>query len=150
MPEYVVRSQGAKQVAVKFTRMGEAAVAARPAMEAVAILMMKALGMTFESQGRRGGGSWKRDTPEWLTRKLRNHLDPRIGHATLALRNSVSIPGAPHQDLLVTDTLVHLSSDLPYARTEQRHRPFVKFTIYDRMRMRDIIRDHLMTAFHAA
>lgn len=146
----VFKAQGAKAVSTKFTRMGEAAVTARPAMEAIALMMMKIIGQTFESQGRRGGGSWKRDSADWLARKQRLGLDTRIGHATLALRNSVSIPGAEHQQILVTDTLVHLSSDLPYAQTQQVHRPFVKFTIYDRYNMRQVVRDHLIEAFRLA
>lgn len=147
--EFFVRALGIKQVSTKFERMGVASVSAKPAMESVADLMFRIFGQVFESQGRRGGGSWKRDSAEWLLRKQRAGLDPRIGHASLALRRAMSIRGEANQRLEVTHTLVHLSTDLPYAATEQRHRPFVKFTKYDKAEMRRIVRDHLIGAFRA-
>lgn len=149
MPLFIVRAMGAKQVATKFERMGIAAVTARPAMETIADMMMRIIGIIFESQGRRGGGSWRRDSVEWLMRKQRLNLDPRIGHATGALRRSMSIRAAEHQILHVDDKMVNLSSDLPYAATQQRNRPFVKFTQRDRYAMRSVVRDYLIGAFRA-
>lgn len=146
---YTIRAYNAKQVATRFERMGLAAVSAKPAMETISEEIMRIFGQIFESQGRRGGGSWKRDSAEWLLRKQRMNLDPRIGHASLALRRSLTIPGDAHQIKDVTDTSVHVGTDLPYAATEQLHRPFVHFTVYDRMRMRMIVRNHLMRAFTA-
>ena len=139
-----------KTVAFRFQRMGAAAVRAKPAMEAIAAVMFRAYGMTFESQGRRGGGSWKRDSVEWLERKMRNNLDPRIGHATLALRRSMSVPGAAHQSLEIGNTFVHLSTDLPYAAVEQRERPFLRLLPGDKLAMRNIVRDYLLGTFRAA
>lgn len=147
--EFIIKAYNARQVATRFERMGFAAVAARPAMETVAEMMMRIFGTVFESQGRRGGGSWKQDSVKWLLEKQRNGLDPRIGHATLALRRSLSEPGAEHQILEITDTRVHLSTDLPYAGTEQRHRPFIKFTQRDKFAMRRVVRDYLIAAFKA-
>jgi phage gpG-like protein len=145
-----VAGHDGRRVAYKFQRMGEAAVMARPAMEAIAEIIFRATATQFESGGRRGGGSWKRDTPEWMARKLRNGLDPRIGHASLALRRAFSIPGAEHQELEIGSTFVHLSTDLPYAATEQRHRPFLRLLPGDRIAMRNVVRDYLIGAFRAA
>jgi phage gpG-like protein len=139
-----------KTVAFKFQRMGEAAVRARPAMEVIAGIMLRAYGMTFESQGRRGGGSWKRDSVEWLERKQRMNLDLRIGHATGALRRAMSVPGAAHQKLEIGNTFVHLSTDIPYAATEQRHRPFLRLLPGDKLQMRHAVRDYLIGTFKAA
>lgn len=147
--EYMIKALGIKQVNTKFERMGIASIDAKPAMETVADLMFKIFYQIFESQGRRGGGSWKRDSTEWLLRKQRAGLDPRIGHASLALRRAMSIRGEANQNLEVTHNLVHLSTDLPYAATEQRHRPFIKFTKRDKLEMRRIVRDFLMGAFRA-
>lgn len=145
--EYIARAMGYDIVALKFERMGMAAIEAKPAMEEVADLMLVAIGETFQSQGRRGGGSWRQDTDEWLKRKLRENLDPRIGHATLALRRAFSIRDAEHQELLVTHNSVLLNSDLPYADTEQRHRPFIKYTVNDLLKFRRTIHEWLMAAY---
>lgn len=147
--EYIVKAMGYKVVATKFERMGVAAIHAKPAMETSAGEMMRIMRLNFDSQGRRGGGSWRADTVEWLSRKVKAGLDPRIGHATKALRDSMSIPGAAHQILAITDTSVNLGSSLSYAGYMNRDRPFAKFTEGDRMRLRGIIRDYLMAAYRA-
>lgn len=144
---YTIRALNAKQVATRFERMGYAAVSAKPAMETIAEMMMRIFGAIFESQGRRGGGSWKFDTVEWLTRKQRMGLDPRINHATGALRRAMSEPGAEHQILLVGDTSVHLGTDLDYAQAVNRVRPFVKFRKQDKEAMRRVVRDYLVAAW---
>lgn len=146
----MVKALGIKRVSTKFERMGVAAVNAKPAMETIASLMFRIFEQTFKSGGRRGGGSWKRDTTEWLERKQRLGLSPNINHATLALRNAMSERGAPHQELEVTNTFVDLRTDLDYAAAVNRVRPFVKFTPYDKLEMRKIVRDYLIGAFKAA
>lgn len=147
--EYFVRALGIKQVNTKFERMGYAAVHAEPAMESVATLMMRIFAQIFNSQGRRGGGSWRRDTMEWLERKQRLGLDPRINHASQALRRSLTERGAEHQTLEITPFSVDLGTDLEYAAAVNRVRPFVKFGQRDRLEMRAVVRDYLMAAFKA-
>lgn len=147
---YIVRALGIKQVQTKFTRMAEARLYPKPALETVASLLMRVVGQTFESQGRRGGGSWRQLSTSWIAQKQRLGLDPRIGHATLALRHSMTERGDPNQILDVTDNMVNLGSSLPYAHTQQKHRPFVKLTAYDRRAARNIIRDYLIASFRNA
>jgi len=147
--QYILRAMGIKQAETRFKRMGVAAIAAKPAMEAVTNRLMRIVDQTFESEGRRGGGSWKQDTEEWLLRKQRNNLDPRIGHATLALRKSLTEIGAPHQIRRVEHNFAELGSSLPYAETQQRHRPFLKLTKADKIGLRTIIRDWLIEAWRA-
>jgi len=148
--KYTLEAFGIKEAITRFERMGVAAFAAEPAMEAILRRLMRIIGQTFESEGRRGGGSWKQDTEEWLLRKQRDNLDPRIGHATLALRNSVSVWGAEHQIRDVGPQHAKLGSNLEYADTSQRHRPFIKLTKADKAEMRVIVRDYLITAWRTA
>ena len=129
--------------------MAEARINAEPGLQLVATAMMGIIARTFESQGRRGGGSWRQDTPDWSTRKAREGLDPRIGHATLALRRSLTVRDDPAQILHVTNEMVNLSTVLPYAGAEQKNRPFIKFTYNDRRELRLIIRRYLLAAFHS-
>lgn len=144
---YSVKALGIKVAETRFERMGAAALNARPALEDVATLMMGIERAVFESEGRRGGGSWRQDSKEWLARKQRLGLDPRIGHATLALRRAMTVRGDENQILEVTDNTIVLGTDLPYARTQQRNRPFIKFTLADKQDMRVIMRDYLIGAF---
>lgn len=148
--QFFVEAMGIRQVETRFERMGAAAVSAEPAMELVLKDLYRIFDATFQSEGRRGGGSWAQDTDAWLKRKIGMGLDPRIGHATLALRDSMSKPDDPNQEVEISANFVRLASTLPYAATEQRHRPFVKLTRTDRERLRLIIRDYLAAAWKGA
>ena len=136
-----------KVVETKFAMMGNNAVNAKPALEKVADYMMEVMAKNFQSQGRRGGGSWKRISPGWRARKVRMGLDPRIGHATLALRKSMTKRDAPEQILSVGRTRVTLGSKLPYAKVQQRNRPYVYTLAEDRAEMVSIIRRHVLSAW---
>lgn len=136
-----------KVVETKFAMMGRNAVNAKPALEKVADYMMDVIDKNFKSQGRRGGGSWRRISPGWKARKMREGLDPRIGHATLALRKSMTKRDAPEQILTVGRTRVSLGTKLPYAATQQRNRPFVYTLAEDRAEMVSIIRRHVLSAW---
>lgn len=147
--QFFVEMQGTKQVSTKFARMAQSASNFTPAWEAVLTRLFAIEASTFDSQGRRGGGSWKADSPEWLARKMRDGLDPRINHATLALRNSMTVRDAPGQILHITPQALYFGSDLPYAGVSQENRPFVKLTAGDRVAIRNLIRDQLMAAWRS-
>lgn len=140
---------GTKTVSTQFTRMGESVLDASPALETIADLMMSIEEQVFNSQGRRGGGSWKQDTAEWLLRKQRMGLDPRINHATGELRDSVTVPDAYGQIKRIGRQSLWFGSDLPQAEPSQRNRPFIKFTVYDRQKMASILKDWLMVAWRS-
>lgn len=146
--KFFVEALGVKQVTTKFTRMSEARIDASPVMGTLGATMMEIIARIFESQGRRGGGSWKRDSPEWLSAKVRMGLDPRIGYATHALFDSVTNPDDENQILEITPQSVSLGSRLPYAEAQNRERPFTKFTPRDRLLMRTQVRNYLMAAWN--
>jgi phage gpG-like protein len=139
-----------EKVIAKMEAMGIAAEEARPAMLSIALIMMQALRKNFDAQGRRGGGSWKRDSDAWLARKISGGLDPRIGFATHKLVDSLSTPGAQGQRVEVTNTAARIISVISYAQTEEEHRPYIKWTLGDRREMAAAARRHIMDAFRAA
>lgn len=147
MTQFYVKVMNDKLVATKFERMGAAALDAKPAFARMAVLLFEIEEAVFESQGRRGGGAWADITAQWRERKVRNALDPRILHATHALRDSMTKPEAEGQILEITRNALVLGSSLPYAEAQNKKRPFNKLTPTDRVRMRNIIRDHLMAAW---
>jgi phage gpG-like protein len=144
---YFITIMGERQAITRFNRMGFAAISARPAMEKVAAEMMSIFDRIFSSEGRRGGGSWRQDSPEWLARKIQNGMDPRIMHASLALRNAFTTPESSHQILRITRQSVTLGTDLPYAAAADAERPIRKFTAQDRFMLRMIVRNHLLSAW---
>lgn len=148
--KFFFEAMGVTQASKRFERMGAAAINLSPAWVDILSLFFEIETATFESQGRRGGGSWKRDSPEWLARKLRKGLDPRINHATLALRRSMTEPGAPGQVIDIQPGYLKFGSSLPEAEPSQRERPFIKITPFDRLKMRTMIADHFVRAWETA
>jgi phage gpG-like protein len=147
--EFFLEVMGTKMVQTRFNRMGAAALSARPAFAQIAEYLFGIEVKTFEGQGRRGGGSWRRDTPEWLDRKIKMGQDPRINLASHALMESVTKPGATGQILKIRDQSLRLGSKLPYAAVSQKNRPFIKLLPGDRLAIRSIMRRHLMNAWAA-
>jgi phage gpG-like protein len=141
---------GDKRAEFMLVSMGRRAADVGPALESsVADLLRNIAGATFDSQGRRGGGSWARLKPATLRRKARMGQDPRIEHATGALRNSLT------KDAVIDTTRNSLSfgSNLPYAHAQSAGdpshnlpaRPLIKLTPYDRRRISGILLDYIVT-----
>jgi len=140
---------GAKAAETRFTRMAEAAINAEPAMLTVAAYLREVIATTFRSQGRRGGGSWKRDDPWWAMYKqtLPGYGgDPRIGFFTGDLYRSYTDEGGSGNILEIGPHHVNVGSDLEYAEAFNRLRP-IRLTAGDRLRIRTIIRDYLLNAW---
>lgn len=124
---------------------------AAPAFDEIAGMMMDIMGKVFDSQGRRGGGSWRKLTSDWLARKRHDGLDPRILHSTGALRESLTVRGADDQIVDISARNLVFGSQLPYA--ERQHygddhipaRPYVdRFTEKDVRRMKQVLAAHVV------
>lgn len=140
---------GAREAELRFTRMGEAAVNAQPGMLMVAEEIRQIIATTFRSQGRRGGGSWKRDSREWLARKVTLETyggDPRIGFFTGELYKSYTQPDARGNILDIGPGHVNVGSDLPWAEAFNEDRP-IRLTATDRTRLTKILRDYLIASW---
>lgn len=145
---YMVSVMGAKQASVDFRRAGDRVLDMRPAFEKVVVLLYRIFNATFDSQGRRGGGSWRMLSEEWLFRKVALGGDRRIGHFTHTLRDAMTERGDDHQNLIIRRQSMSLSTKgIPYAAKQQEERPFVKLTDADRAAMAGIVREHLRGAF---
>ena len=135
-----IRIFGVPEVKRQLFRGAAAAGNMKPVLEEVGLDMMYVIGLNFASQGRRGGGSWRQLTPEWLARKMAAGLSPEILVATGALHDSMTQPGDPDQFYQVTNRSIKLESRLPYAEAHQHGndhlpaRPFVHFMPSDRER----------------
>lgn len=155
---FTVKVVGLKE-AFQMIRGGKLAVSnMKPAMELVADDLLLAIEQNFESQGRRGGGSWKPDSTEWANRKAAAGLDPRILHATEALRDSMTVRGDPAMDLHITNKQIRLDSFLEYAAVQQYGggrsklpaRPYARFTQHDVDDWAHIVEEYLIKAMRVS
>jgi hypothetical protein len=145
---FAVTVIGEENIVRRMTNLQKRAMRAKPAMELVAAELFNYEDKLFNSEGRYQGGSWEYISDDWVARKLARGLDPRIMHATLALRDAMSIPGAPHQDFKVTNRDVILGTDLKYAHPADAKRPFSHIKPPTRRKMGFIIREWIAEAMH--
>ena len=152
-----VKIFGETVVANKFERMAKDAKNATPVFKEISKYLMQITETQFESQGRRGGGSWKHNTPKWTKRKIVKGWNPLILHQmhprSGSLRRSVTRPRTKGQVLVITNTSINFGSSLPYAGRHQYGygktpaRPFLKVTKGDSKKITQMLSDHLMQAW---
>jgi len=129
---------GFPAAARNFRKLGDDAVyELKDVMEDIVDDITEVMETTFNSEGRRGGGSWKRPGVAWAIKKARTAgADQRIGHFTRRLRRSLTYRGDPEM-LLNIDTragVIRFGSRVPYAAIQNQNRPFLRFTQGDRER----------------
>lgn len=149
---FEVKVFNGRVVETKFNRMGAKVKDARPAFRRIVDRLYAIEKAMFESGGRRGGGSWKRVSSEWMARKIREGRDLRTMHYTGDLRRSLTEPGAKYQVLRVGKTQLVFGTTRPGAEAHQHgrgvpRRPVIRLTKRDRAMFRDEIRKHLMTVW---
>lgn len=97
--------------------------------------IMRVIGATFSSQGRRYGGSWARLDPDTVREKARHNQGSRILIASERLKNSWTKLRSRNQNLMIDGSSITLESKLPYAEVHQKGddsmgipaRPYIAF-----------------------
>lgn len=142
-----LRAYGFRNYERKLFQVAENVDRPQKSFRHVADYLRHVLDQRFESQGRRGGGSWKKISHRWRERKVQLGLDPRILHATLRLRRSLT--QRQHADQIVTTTRRELvfGTIVPYAAKQDRTRPFMKLTPYDRRQLAQTITSEFVSPF---
>lgn len=138
-------------VASNLSKGAVAAVDTQVVMAAIVLDMIRASLALFNSQGRRGGGSWKRLKPETIQRKGSEIILVETG----ALRASLTELGAPFQILSVTNNSIEFGTSHPAAGIHQYGtrdgripaRPIIKFTPRDDVKWTNMITRHIMAPF---
>lgn len=108
---------GDRLVSRELLDIGGRGLDARPAFELIADDLLASETRRFNS---RGFGTWQPLAPSTIEQKARQRLDPRILHATGALRDSLTRRHAPHQELLIEPQFMVLGTTLDYARFHQQ------------------------------
>lgn len=140
-------------VALKLEKGAWVAENTQSAMDEIVLDMIRASLALFNSQGRRGGGSWKKLKPSTVARKGHEIILVETG----ALKKSLSEYDAPFQIHHVTNSTVEFGTEHPFAAIHQHGtrdgrlpaRPIIKFTARDDVKWNNIITRHLMKPFVA-
>jgi phage gpG-like protein len=143
---------GDAEVEASLTRGQEALMDMKPVLEVVADDMMRVVRATISSQGRRYGGSWHALNPQYLARKIKKGLDPRIMVATGKLLSAYGMRGSPFQRLRIFPDRLELGSNLDYPRfhetgtSKMSQRAFLEFYPQDRKRWADMVTSYVHEA----
>jgi hypothetical protein len=105
-------SYGDKLVSRELLDLGDRALDARPAFRLIAEDFRHFEEARFDT---RGYGTWRPLSPSTIREKARKGLDPRILHATGALRRSLTRRDAPDSYVRVFPNFMLFGSSVPYA-----------------------------------
>lgn len=163
--EFILVDFGTIEQQVKrFTKGASLAVETESVMTEILADMFTVEKNLFNSQGRRGGGSWAKLKPDTVKRKGNTTIyktsDAAAGYASGddALIKSLTEPDAPYQEAVVTRDTISFGTNHPHAAvlnfgSDSRGipaRPLIKFTDRDLDRWSDMIFAHLMAPFQTA
>lgn len=137
---------GDVQVKRKLLRIGDRAIHAKPAFEAIATVLMGIERAQFESEGRRSSGGWDELAPSTIEAKG----DSRILFESGALMASLSEDGDENMTNQATDDFLLFGSKLGYAGYHQtgtsrmpQRRP-LELRETDRVGITKILQTHIL------
>lgn len=159
-----ITEEGAGHVATLLKTGASQGRNTRVVMDKIVADMLRIEKLIFSSQGRRGGGGWRRLAPETQRRKGTNNILrtdlARPGYSRIdgapsvdTLYRSLTEVGAPYQILRVGRSNIVFGTTRPGAAEHQfggyrvPARPFMRFIPADQQRWLKIISDHLMRPF---
>lgn len=154
-----VKALGLQRVELKLSRMGKAAEMNLPVKRMILRDMRRIMKVTWESEGRRGGGSWTQESEDWSLRKAKMGRGNRgILVLTGRLRDSLIRQKHPDQIAEIIGNTIRFGTRVPYAGVHQKGdpkrnipaRPFFTFTKYDRLRWADMLGTYLIDTYKRA
>lgn len=142
---------GEKQFSREILRMGRNAGDMKPAFDEIHELFLKVERQQFSSQGGAYSGGWKPLAASTKAYKARAGLDPRILHATLRLRGSLTQEAHPDHVYRASADEMFVGTKVPYAGVHQnpktsplpRRRP-IEFSDAVRTDIVKILQRHLV------
>lgn len=133
--------RGDREAARTILNSGLRAADARVQLEMIANDYARMVEEHFDSEGRSSGQPWKPLSMSRVAQKARKGLDPRIMHATLDLRKSLTKRGAKGSIRTVRSTELIMGTRIPYAGYHDKpgsgsRLPRRKLVVVKRMRRR--------------
>lgn len=120
-----VEATGQLVVARQLLAMAGRVEDATPAMDAVIDGLYESAAKQFDTAGAYGGTPWPSNAPSTVERKALQGLDPRILHATLDLRDSLTKPGGANVAIARPDGVI-FDTTIDYARYLKERYPMVQ------------------------
>ncbi len=114
---------GEQQFSREILRVGRNAGDMRPAFNNVHDLLLDVEQAQFSTEGAAYSGGWRPLAASTVAYKARNNLDPRILHATLRLRNSLTQRSHPDHVYDVSSDDMFVGSRVEYGQFHQRGNP---------------------------
>jgi hypothetical protein len=154
MPGIDITVTGTERNARRIMAVGERALDYRPIFSVLSDDWDELVDEQFETEGRRSlPGGWRRLSESRIKQKAAQDLDPRIMHATLALRNSLTKKGArgsirrirPHLLLRGTSIFYAPYHHNPSSGSRLPRRPIYIFTNRDRAAWHDVMQDFIIS-----
>lgn len=105
---------GEKIISRRLLRLGERAVDATPAFEAIAGLFYRSEQQQFQSEGSWASGGWVPDMQATVDEKVRRGYSTMTLEETGDMMRSLTIPGSPHSQQRIGPDFVELVSTVPY------------------------------------
>lgn len=141
---------GEVQFSRELLRLSAAGKDMRPAFDNIHEMFIRAEKMQFATQGGSGSGGWAPLAPSTKAYKKQAKLDPRILHATLRLRDSLTQSSHPDHVYRASADEMFVGSKVEYGIHHQfgtsrmpRRRP-VEFTENFRSNIVKALQSHLM------
>ena len=147
MTEIHLKAYGFRNIEQKLFRVAENVDRPQRTFHHVAKMLGLIMEQRFESQGRRGGGSWKKISEQWKARKAESGLDTRILFATHRLKNSLTDADHPDNIMITRRKELVWGTEVPYAARQDRERPFLKLTKADRVMLATTITSEFVSPF---
>lgn len=113
---------GEDQMSREILRVSDRAEDPRPVLENIRDDFYDYERILFNTQGASGGAAWKPLAPSTVKFKRKHNLDPRILHATLTLRNSLTSNTSPGATSTVNRSGMFVGSQVPYGVYHQSSR----------------------------
>lgn len=143
--------EGATIVAEHMEESGALANEIENVLMDIAVNMMEITNKNFTSEGRRGGGSWKRLATSTILRKGHSQILVETGD----LIDSLTMPGHEYSILNFTPEGLEYGTDRPWAFVHQHgrndgtipQRQFLEFLPSDEARWRAMFEVHILRPF---
>jgi hypothetical protein len=138
--EFTFEAYGDKLVRRRMLDVSDRGIDARPAFSQIADDLMVFETRRFDTEG---NGTWAPLAPTTVREKAERHLDPRILHATLALRRSLTRRGDPEQTLIIGSSFLVFGSKLKrgvYLQKGTRKMPARKPLGFNELQKRAVVK----------
>ncbi|HEU5046065.1 MAG TPA: hypothetical protein VFT75_18240 [Nocardioidaceae bacterium] len=119
----VIEAFGEREMSREILRITDRAIDPTPVFGVIYADFLRYEAALFDTEGALADKPWAPLKPATVAYKQRKGLDPRILHATLTLRDSLTDPNSEDAKLEITPDSVFMGSDVPYGVYHQSRGP---------------------------